>query len=148
VTDLEKILRHRQPMIFLDAILESSDRNLIACVRIREGIPFFEPKRGVPVWVGLEYMAQSIAALAGIRACQRNNQIPLGMIIGCRNYTCNTGMFAPDSELRISISELVVEENGFGVFDCNIKDDCQVEDKCPIAQARISVFGGDRQKAA
>ena len=146
--DLDEILHHRHPMIFLDTVHESSDKNLVACVRIRDGIPFFEPQRGVPAWVGLEYMAQSIAALAGIRARQASNRVPLGMIIGCRNYTCNTSMFVTGSELRISVTELAAEENGFGVFDCNIEDDCQIEDQRRIAQARISVFGGDRQKAA
>ncbi len=142
MTDLEHILRHRQPMIFLDDVLDSGHNHLVARVNIRDGIPFYQPQHGVPAWVGLEYMAQSIAALAGIRARSTGKPVPPGMIIGCRNYTSNTDVFAPDNELRISIKELVAEDNGFGSFDC------QIENPDLVAQARISVFGGDRQAAA
>lgn len=148
MTDLGQILHHQPPMIFLDDVLEVGDDTLVACIRIRQGIPFFEPRRGVPAWVGLEYMAQSIAALAGIRARKAGHPVALGLIIGCRNYSCSTNVFTPGSELRISITELVAEDNGFGSFDCRIEDHSRNEDRRLVAQARISVFGGDRQKAA
>jgi len=142
MTDLEQILCHRQPMIFLDDVLEASRDHLVAMIRIRDGIPFYDPQHGVPAWVGLEYMAQSIAALAGIRARNAGKQVPLGLMIGCRNYTCNSSAFAPGSELRISIQELIAEEDGFGSFDCKI------EDPKLVAQGRVSVFGGDRRTTA
>ena len=142
MTDLEHIMCHRHPMIFLDDIVEAHNEALVSTVRIREGIPFYEPQYGVPAWVGLEYMAQSIAALAGIRARNVGKRVPLGLLIGCRNYSSNKSAFAPGSELRISVTELAAEEYGFGSFDCKI------EDQGPVAQARISVFGGDRQATA
>ncbi len=148
MTDLEQILRHRHPMIFLDSIVDSSDKNLVASVEIREGLPFFEPQRGVPAWVGIEYMAQSIAALAGIRARKAGTPVPLGMIIGCRNFTCDAGAFPPGSELRIAVTELAAEDDGFGVFDCKIEGTSSINHQSWTATARISVFGGDRQKAA
>jgi predicted hotdog family 3-hydroxylacyl-ACP dehydratase len=141
MTDLEHVLCHRPPMIFLDDVIETDQDRLVAIIRIREGIPFYKSQRGVPTWIGLEYMAQSIAALAGIRARNAGKPVPLGMIIGCRNYTCNTSMFPPGSELQISIKELAAEEYGFGSFDCKI------EGPDLAAQARVSVFGGDRQAA-
>jgi len=147
MTDLEHIMCHRRPMVFLDDVVEADDESLVATIRIREGIPFYEPQHGVPAWVGLEYMAQSIAALAGIRARNAGNRVPLGLIIGCRNYTSNTSMFAPGSELRISIRKIAAEEYGFGSFDCRIKDNGKSEDQGLVAQARIAVFGGDRQAA-
>ncbi len=140
--DLEQILYHRRPMIFIDDVVESDHDSLVAIVRIRKGIPFYAPDYGVPAWVGLEYMAQSIAALAGLRATGAGKPVPLGLIIGCRNYACETGNFAPGLELRISVRELAAEEYGLGSFDCTIADPAL------IAQARVSVFGGDRREAA
>ena len=144
MTDLERILCHRPPMVFIDDVVESRHEGLTAVVHIRDGIPLYEADRGVPAWVGLEYMAQSIAALAGLRARKAGHEVPLGLIIGCRNYTSNTSAFAPGSELRISVEELIAEENGFGSFDCII--DQGVEDPQRVAQARITVFGGNRQE--
>jgi len=137
-TDLENILCHRRPMIFLDDVLENGHDYLVAGIKIRDGIPFYQPQQGVPAWVGLEYMAQSIAALAGIRARDAGKRVPLGLIIGCRDYRCDNGMFAPGVDLRVSITELVAEDDSFGSFDCKI------EDPGLVAQARVSVFGGDR----
>ncbi len=154
MTDLEHILCHRHPMIFLDDIVAAGHGQLIARVRIRDGLPFFETDRGVPAWVGLEYMAQSIAALAGQRARDAGKPVPLGLIIGCRRYDCTTSAFAPGHELQISVTELAAEEYGFGSFDCDIDDrgrdpagDCG-EQRNIVARARVSVFGGDRQLAA
>jgi predicted hotdog family 3-hydroxylacyl-ACP dehydratase len=140
MTGLQHIMRHQPPMVFLDEVVESRHEGLTAVVRIRDGIPFYAADRGVPAWVGIEYMAQSIAALAGIRARNAGEDVPLGLIIGCRKYVSTTAAFAPGSELRISVEELIAEENGFGSFDCIIKD------AGIIAEARISVFGGDRQE--
>jgi predicted hotdog family 3-hydroxylacyl-ACP dehydratase len=140
MTGLQHIMCHQPPMVFLDEVVESRHEGLTAVVRIRDGIPFYAADRGVPAWVGIEYMAQSIAALAGIRARNAGEDVPLGLIIGCRKYVSTTAAFAPGSELRISVEELIAEENGFGSFDCIIKD------AGIIAEARISVFGGDRQE--
>ena len=148
MTDLHRILRHRTPMVFLDDVVESRHEGLTAAVRIRARIPFYETDRGVPAWVGIEYMAQSIAALAGIRARVAGDKVPLGLIIGCRNYISTTAAFAPGSELWISVEELFAEENGFGSFDCRIdrpgiNEGAEVSQT--VARARITVFGGDRQ---
>lgn len=125
-------------MIFIDRVLESGEDYLRADVRIREGIPYYEPQRGVPAWVGLEYMAQSIAALAGIRARRANKPIPLGLLIGCRRYTCTTAVFAPGTIIESKVQQLAADEYGLGSFDCTLGT------PKIVASARLSVYGGDR----
>ena len=109
MTGLQHIMSHQPPMVFLDEVVESRHEGLTAVVRIRDGIPFYAADRGVPAWVGIEYMAQSIAALAGIRARNAGEDVPLGLIIGCRKYVSTTAAFAPGSELRISVEELIAD---------------------------------------
>ena len=87
-------------------------------------------------------MAQSIAALAGIRARGADKPIPLGMLIGCRSYESRVAHFPTGSELNVTIEELAAEEFGFGSFDC------QITNPEAIARARVSVFGGDRHDIA
>ena len=53
------------PYVFVE------DDGLVATVEIREDIPFFVVGDGVPAWIGMEYMAQAVAALAGIRSENR-----------------------------------------------------------------------------
>ena len=82
---LDDLVLHRGPMSLLDRVQAVEDDSLVAMVEIREGIPFFAGC-AVPAWVGLEYMAQAIAALAGARARREGRPIPLGLLIGCRKF--------------------------------------------------------------
>ena len=139
MTDITEFLYHRAPMIFLDEIIESGPNFLVAGVHIRPGIPYFEETRGVPAWVGLEYMAQAVAAFAGIRARTDNRPIVLGMLIGCRQYSSKIPSFAPGTRIEVRIQELASVDNGLGSFDCTLTaSDC-------IAEGRIAVYGGARK---
>jgi len=139
MTDITEFLYHRAPMIFLDEIIESGPNFLVAGVHIRPGIPYFEESRGVPAWTGLEYMAQAVAAFAGIRARADNRPIALGMLIGCRQYSSKIPSFAPGTRIEVRIQELASVDNGLGSFDCTLTaSDC-------IAEGRIAVYGGARK---
>lgn len=139
MTDIKAFLYHRPPMIFLDEIIESGSNFLLAGVLIRQGIPFFAEPRGVPAWVGLEYMAQAVAAFAGMRARNDNKPIGLGMLIGCRRYSSKIASFPPGTSVEVRIQELVAEENGLGSFDCMLS--------APdlVAEGRIAVYGGTKK---
>jgi predicted hotdog family 3-hydroxylacyl-ACP dehydratase len=125
-------------MIWLDEVIESGSGHLLARVNIREGIAFYEAPKGVPAWVGLEYMAQAVAAFAGLRARDAGEPVPLGLLIGCRRYSSTRASFLPGDILDVRVTELASEKYGFGSFDCSLDDGAE------IASARLSVFGGDR----
>jgi len=136
--NLEQILCHRPPMIWLDEVIESGPEYLVARVDIREGMAFYEAPKGVPAWVGLEYMAQAVAAFAGLRARDAGEPVPLGLLIGCRRYASTKASFPPGDRLEVRVTELASEKYGFGSFDCSLDDGTE------IASARLAVFGGDR----
>ena len=139
MTDIAEFLYHRAPMIFLDEIIDSGPDYLVAGVHIRQGIPFFEELRGVPAWLGLEYMAQAVAAFAGVRARADNKPVALGMLIGCRQYSSKIPSFVPGTRIEVRIRELASVENGLGSFDCALT----TPDR--IAEGRIAVYGGERK---
>ena len=133
---IEELLYHRPPMIFLDEVVEADASSLTARVHVRPGIPFFEEGFGVPAWVGLEYMAQAVAALAGLRAREQDKPISLGMLIGCRRYTSDVSVFSPGTHVRVSVHELASGETGLGSFDCSLSA------PDPVAEGRIAVYDG------
>lgn len=139
---IEELLYHRPPMIFLDEVIESGPNSLIAGVEIRPGIPFFESGRGVPAWVGLEYMAQAVAAFAGIRARAEDAPIRLGMLIGCRRYSTKLSVFPPGASMVVRVRELAWGESGLGSFDCTLS--------APdiVAKGRIAVYAGPEKPQA
>lgn len=129
------LLTHRDPMIFIDRVLTADRRGLVAEVRIESGKPFYEEGVGVPAWVGLEYMAQSIAALAGLKAKAVGQDAALGLLIGCREYSSEVAVFPDGAELKISVSELDVMDGSLGAFDCTIGN------TDIMATARLMVYG-------
>ncbi len=118
VTD---VLPHSGKMILIDRIIEFDSDRLVSEVCV-DGKGLFGNAHTVPSWLGIEYMAQSIAALDGI--IRRSAEIPLypGYLLGTRRYHCNVTEFIVGTALRIEIKR-IMENNGLAVFDSEITGD-------------------------
>jgi predicted hotdog family 3-hydroxylacyl-ACP dehydratase len=100
---LEELVPHAHPMILIDEIIDSDDRNFTATVRITEDCRFFESSRGVPTYVGIEYIAQTVSALIGLRAKQSGGNVQPGYLLGARKFSTSRSYFVLGSELSIRI---------------------------------------------
>ena len=120
-------------MSLLDEVVEHDDQSLCAQVSITENSLFAEA-RGVPAWVGIEYMAQTIAAYSGVIARSAGQPVSVGFLVGTRKYTCNQAFFPLGQTLRVSAYEELRGDNGLGVFHCKITSDSVA------ASASLSVF--------
>ena len=107
-------------MVLLDTILAYDGNTLRAALEIRQGTRFFRPGFGVPVHVGIEWMAQACAAFAGLRAKQAGQPIKLGLLLGTRRYAATAAWFTEGERLTIMVAHMF-EEDGMGVFDCRIE---------------------------
>ncbi|CAN5265352.1 hotdog family protein [soil metagenome] len=130
---VRELVPHREPMILIDRVQDAGEDFVVAEVRIKAGIPFFEAEVGVPAWVGIEYMGQSIAALAGVRAKRAERPIRSGFLAGCRRYVCSVPAFKPGSQLTIEVRE-VSGGDPLSTFAAVIRDDGV------LAEAAISVY--------
>jgi predicted hotdog family 3-hydroxylacyl-ACP dehydratase len=90
---------------------------------------------GVGAWVGIEYMAQAVAAHAGYRASLRGEQVKIGFLLGSRRYECSRPVFAIGSVLRVHVRCILLGENGLGSFECRIDDP-----GASVAIATLTVF--------
>lgn len=140
---LENILPHKAPMILLNKVkdysLEETHRWIETEVNITSKTLFFDKKKKyIPIWVGIEYMAQSIAALSGIHAKKSKKENPkIGFIIGIKNYQCFSEGFKEGDSLQIKASEIFFVDS-LGSFDCTIADKNK-----KFAAAQINVFQVD-----
>ncbi|HBA33564.1 MAG TPA: hypothetical protein DCZ12_05465 [Gammaproteobacteria bacterium] len=116
---ITQVMPHKGKMNLLDKVIDAGPDHLVAQVLITEHSLFYSD-RGVPAWVGLEYMAQAIAAQAGVLARQCGKEPPVGFLVGTRSYRTNTEYFPLDTNLTISIERAYRADNGLGVFDCSI----------------------------
>lgn len=134
IPDVRSLVPHAGPMVMLDRVISVDEESLCAEVGIRSDTLFCGPD-GVGTWVGIEYMAQGIAAWAGYNAQLRGEPIKLGFLLGTRRYECSRPNFMLGSLLRVHVQRLFQSENGLGSFECYIDN----EDG-RVATATVTVF--------
>lgn len=130
------LVPHGAPMLLLDRVVSADADKLCAEVTIRPD-SLFCGERGVGAWVGIEYMAQTIAAYAGYHAQQRGEPVKIGFLLGSRRYECSRPWFSSGDCLHVEAQQLLQADNGLGSFSCTIKDS---KTQQQWAQATVSVF--------
>jgi len=129
---VSELVPHDPPMVLLDRVLVFEESTLVAEVMIRTDSMFCDGD-GVPGWVGLEYMAQAIAAHAGLQARQRGEPPSIGYLLGTRSYLCEAATFPVGEKLTVHVEALFVEA-GLGSFACRIETDRL------LAKATVNVY--------
>lgn len=132
--EMDAWVPHRGPMNLLDAVLRCDDHAIEATVRVpAQGL--FSTAEGVPAWVGIEYMAQAVAAWSGARARVQGGSPRIGYLLGSRRYEAMVPVFAPGTKLQVFATCELMGENGLGMFDCRVEHDGRV-----LASGRLSVY--------
>lgn len=131
---IEEVVPHRQDMCLLDRILRWDQDGIEAELVVPEAGLFIEDGT-VPAWVGIEYMAQAIAAWAGCRARTAGNPPQLGFLLGSRRYTSTRSSFPSGTRLQVQARCELLGDNGLGMFACRI-----LAGEEEWAVANVSVF--------
>ena len=118
VTDL---VPHRAPMLFLDRVSGLKGDVFEAHVDLTEQSPMIQAG-AVPVWVGLEYMAQATAAYAGAEGRSAGKGPKVGMLLGTRDYRATVPSFALGQSLSIQVRKVISQANGVSAVDGVIAD--------------------------
>ncbi|MFC3107949.1 3-hydroxylacyl-ACP dehydratase [Undibacterium arcticum] len=139
--DIRTLLPHSGTMVLLDRVVAADADSLCAEVAIRPDSLFCNAD-GVGAWVGIEYMAQAIAAHAGYLARLRGAPVKVGFLLGSRRYECSRPNFALGSILRVRIERILQGENGLGSFGCRISA-VGAEPSAALATATVTVFQPD-----
>lgn len=129
---VRELLPHEPPMVLLDKVISCEGSSLVAEVVISRESMFCD-ESGVPGWVGIEYMAQSVAAHAGALARERGDEPAIGYLLGTRSYKSAVSAFPIGSLLTIVVEPLFVEI-GLGAFACRI------DMGGTVAEATINVY--------
>ncbi|HUQ53143.1 MAG TPA: 3-hydroxylacyl-ACP dehydratase [Gammaproteobacteria bacterium] len=113
-----ELLPHGPEMTLIERLVEYSAQRSVATVTITPRSRFVEPG-GVPSWVGIEYMAQTIAAHAGYEARLRGEPPAIGFLLGTRAYRSDVAAFALGAKLTITVEPLVTDAK-LAAFQCSI----------------------------
>lgn len=135
------LIPHRPPMLLINRVLELGGSCSLAEVYVSEQASFFVKGKGVPAWIGIEYMGQTAALIAGYQQ-QRGLVGPhLGFLLGTRRYVSRIEWFEPDSVLRVACNEIAAVGDSLANFHCVIKTGAKDGgEENILAEARLSVF--------
>lgn len=117
---VQELLPHRGPAVLLDAVLEDHADGIRATTRITSEHPYFVDGAGVPAWVGIEIMAQAIAAHAGLEVRRAQKAPNAGMLLGTRRYQAETAYFPAGMQLEVTADREFGESGGVAACACRI----------------------------
>lgn len=112
--EVETLVPHTGKMFLLDRIVshDVGCRTLISEVDITTDNLFFDEElRGIPSWVGFEYMAQSVSALSGIFNKELGVDPKIGFIVSVSNYTPSVFVFTPGKTVSVHVRESIRVES-------------------------------------
>lgn len=116
---LQVIIPHQPPMRLIDELLFANSDTVKCRLTIREDNIFYDPViNGVYAWIGIEIMAQAVAAYAG--AGKPGHAPKIGFLLSVRKYSHQRKYFELGDELIISAQKDFLHEN-IGVFSCEIR---------------------------
>jgi len=136
---VEELVPHAGRMSLLASAVGIDDGSVQAELTIRADDLFFDtmgPGCGVGAWVGIEYMAQAVAACAGLEARRAGGAPKIGFLLGSRRYHTSRSRFALGERLLITVRREFQADNGLGQFDCRIDIGADT-----VASAKLTVFG-------
>lgn len=144
---LAELLPHAGDMILIDQVLAFDEEQIHTRLNVRPGGLFNRADGSLPAWVGVELMAQSVAAHAGCQAREHGNPVQLGFLLGTRKFECNVEHFPAGSELTIHALRSLQDDNGMGVFECHltgpgIQATARLNVYCPPQAAAYLAEGG------
>ena len=130
-----ELLPHRGRAALIDKVLEDTRDNIRVSAHITPENPYFEPGLGVPAWVGIELMAQAIAAHAGLAARREQKPPRAGMLLGTRRFAASMAYFPAGSELEVRAQRDFGDDGGLAACACTILSGDRI-----LAQATIIVI--------
>ena len=126
---------HSGTLALINEITETGEGWIECSVKPQDAWLFRTQENKIPSWIGIEYMAQTIAAFAGWNDSQRGLPVKVGFLLGSRKVALHTDFF--ENDIIYTRAELVFKDDELGSFKCSISS----EDRTTLlAEATVNVF--------
>jgi predicted hotdog family 3-hydroxylacyl-ACP dehydratase len=132
---IDTILPHRGTMLLLDGVSACGDEALTAHASVHGDAWYADDNGAMPAWIGIELMAQGVAAHVALLAMRAGGRARPGVLLGTRSYAAHASAFARDAQLTIRVQEVLRSEEGHSAYECTID-----HDGARCADAVIKVF--------
>jgi 3-oxoacyl-[acyl-carrier-protein] synthase-1 len=140
---VSRLVPHAAPMILIDRAVSAGEDYFEAEVTIRPDSLFCDGAK-VDAWVGIEYMAQAVAAYGGAEAIVAGRPVKTGFLLGTRSYECCVPSFPVGAVIRIGVKKVLHEPNGLSVVECSLRVHGEEE---AMVTSNLTVFEVDNLAA-
>ncbi len=138
---IASLVPHAASMLLLDRLCEATATTARCEVRVGETLALFLRDDGaLPGWVGIELMAQTVAAWSGYQGHLRQEEPQIGLLLGARKYQCHLARLPAGSLLTIDCEQLL-QDGALASFQCYLRCDGEL-----VAEARLSTIQPDAEQ--
>ena len=130
---IEELMPHRDPMLWVDEVVAREEEAVHCRLTLRDSHVFVHEGSVEPV-VAIEFMAQAIAALVGLRDRQKNENIRPGYLIAIPEARFEVDTFSVGQTLDLHVKR-VWGDDELASFECRVEHQGAL-----AAQAQISVY--------
>jgi predicted hotdog family 3-hydroxylacyl-ACP dehydratase len=138
---IDALLPHRGTMQLLTRVLAYGEETLSAEARVDATAWYADADGAMPAWIGIELMAQAIAAHVALRSRLEGKPVQPGVLLGARRLDVAVQAFAPDTALCVEVRETIKVDGGHGAYDCAIRT--SAPDSPALATAIVKVYQPD-----
>ena len=131
---IEELLPHRHGMLLVERVTEwDASSATVSASPSADG--WYAEDGGMPSRIGIELMAQAIAAHVSVVAWSKGEPPKKGVLLGARAYRATQPHFPAGSTLTVKAVKAFSDESGMGAYDTRIE-----LEGAEVAKARILVF--------
>ncbi|MDH3687276.1 MAG: hypothetical protein OEP95_13680, partial [Myxococcales bacterium] len=133
---IREIVPHDGPMLLVGDVVKHHPEITVCRVDVARSRLFARTDGRVPSWVGLEYMAQCVAAHGGLVARAMGDTPRPGLFLGTRSVQIDVDLFEPDEVLLVSARHLR-GDLGLAAFSCRVE---RAGVERPLLEGNLSVY--------
>lgn len=139
IAPIESILPHRGTMLLLASVDSWDEESLAAIAHVDPAAWYADAQGNMPAWIGIELMAQAIAAHVGLLSTREGKPARPGVLLGSRKYEASVPAFPQGQPLHVEARELLRGAEGHGAYECTIHTGGGGSKTC-LANAVIKVY--------
>jgi predicted hotdog family 3-hydroxylacyl-ACP dehydratase len=138
IPPIEDLLAHRGSMLLLDRVTDFDAASAGAEYCPRRDAWYADENGAMPAWIGIELMAQTIAAHVGLLKRAAGMPSKQGVLLGTRRYRAEAPAFPAGTVLHVRSTVVLSGASGLGAYECLIEADGE-----QLASATLKVFEPD-----
>ncbi len=135
IPPIKELIPHRGTMLFIDRVIAFESSMAVAEYTPRHDAWYVDSSGHMPAWIGLELMAQTVAAHVALMKRLEGSSPKMGALLGTNSYRSSVASFAAGGVLSIRVDLLFNDPSGMGAYigaiECN---------NIPLANSTLKVY--------